>query len=70
MAVAEHFRDQGKHVMLLADSVTRFAEAHREVALAMGEPASFQGYPPSVPHQIMALAMGASADSLFSKPAA
>ncbi len=36
MAVAEHFRDQGKHVLLLADSITRFAEAHREVALAGG----------------------------------
>ena len=37
MAVAEHFRDQGLHVLLLADSITRFAEAHREVALAAGE---------------------------------
>lgn len=56
MAVAEHFRDQGLHVLLLADSVTRFAEAHREVALAAGEQASLQGYPPSVAHAIMALA--------------
>nr|WP_223634940.1 FliI/YscN family ATPase [Rhodobacter sp. TJ_12] len=56
MTVAEHFRDQGKHVLFLADSVTRFAEAHREVALAGGEPASLRGYPPSTAHQIMSLA--------------
>lgn len=56
MAVAEHFRDQGLHVLLLADSVTRFAEAHREVALAGGEVASLRGYPPSVAPAIMAWA--------------
>jgi flagellum-specific ATP synthase len=56
MAVAEHFRDQGLHVLLLADSVTRFAEAHREVALAGGEHASLRGYPPSVAPAIMAWA--------------
>ncbi|KEO52319.1 FliI/YscN family ATPase [Thioclava indica] len=55
MSVAEYFRDQGKHVLYLADSVTRFAEAHREVALAGGEPASLRGYPPSTSYQIMAL---------------
>lgn len=56
MCVAEHFRDQGKHVLLLTDSITRMAEAHREVALAGGEDASLRGYPPSVVHQITALA--------------
>jgi flagellum-specific ATP synthase len=56
MAVAEHFRDQGKHVLLLVDSVTRFAEAHREVALSGGEGASLRGYPPSLTQAIMGLA--------------
>jgi flagellum-specific ATP synthase len=56
MAVAEHFRDQGLHVLLLVDSVTRFAEAHREVALAGGEEASLRGYPPSLTQAIMGLA--------------
>ena len=56
MAVAEHFRDQGRHVLLLADSITRFAEAHREVAVAAGEPPALRGHPASVAHQIMALA--------------
>lgn len=56
MAVAEHFRDRGLHVLLLVDSVTRFAEAHREVALAGGEEASLRGYPPSLSQAIMGLA--------------
>jgi flagellum-specific ATP synthase len=56
MTVAEHFRDQGLHVLFLADSVTRFAEAHREVALASGEEGSLRGYPPSTAHMIMSLA--------------
>lgn len=56
MAVAEHFRDAGQHVLLLCDSVTRFAEAHREIALAAGEAPSLRGFPPSTAHQIMSLA--------------
>ncbi len=56
MAVAEHFRDQGLHVLLLADSITRFAEAHREVALAAGEQGNLRGFPPSTSHTIMSLA--------------
>jgi len=56
MAVAEHFRDSGRHVLLLCDSVTRFAKAHREIALAAGEAPSLRGFPPSTAHQIMALA--------------
>ncbi|WP_415182170.1 FliI/YscN family ATPase [Phaeovulum sp.] len=56
MTVAEHFRDQGQHVLFLADSVTRFAEAHREIALAGGEAATLRGFPPSTSHQIMSLA--------------
>jgi flagellum-specific ATP synthase len=55
MSVAEHFRDQGKSVLFLADSITRFAEAHREVAVAGGEAPVLRGYPPSTAHLIMSL---------------
>lgn len=56
MTIAEHFRDRGLHVLFLADSVTRFAEAHRAIAVAGGEAPSLRGYPPSTSGAIMTLA--------------
>ncbi|MXQ08181.1 FliI/YscN family ATPase [Alphaproteobacteria bacterium GH1-50] len=56
MTLAEHFRDAGKHVLLMIDSITRLAEAHREIAAASGELPSLRGFPPSLVPLLAALA--------------
>ncbi len=56
MAISESFRDAGRHVLLVVDSVTRFAEAHREIALTAGETPSLRAFPPSTANLIAALA--------------
>lgn len=64
MAVAEYFRDRGQQVLLLADSITRFVEAQRDIAAAMGEPFGPDGFPASMAETVMGLAERAGPGAL------